>query len=444
MLLRIAIGIALFFLATGTSRLVPSTYSVQIGVAVYIRADGSVDPSTAPIMRDGDRYTLVGNIASDSHGIRIEKSDVTVNGAGYLLEGLGGEDTLGISLVEKTNVTIRNFRIKNFSKAIYLYFCSNCNIIGNTIANTTSGIELIFSPSCYVRENMATNNADGIILVGSSDCSFRLNNVSGNTHCGVYLVDSSSNRFYENTAVNNSGGIISKNSPDCIFQENNLADNGGWGISLGGSSQYVHRNLILNNVYGIMLSSRHFSIQENNITSNGVYGIRLDFSFNGSIQRNTILGSTYGIYLSLSANNTIVHNNLLNNSQQVYVEMDRWGNAWNNGYPSGGNYWGDYSGADLCYGPHQNETGSDGIGDLPYAIDETNQDNYPLMNAMLPVVGDVNGDDTVDTLDCEMVAFAFGSRPNDLNWKPNVDINGDELVDIFDLVVVSVHFGETS
>jgi hypothetical protein len=58
---------------------------------------------------------------------------------------------------------------------------------------------------------------------------------------------------------------------------------------------------------------------------------------------------------------------------------DGYTNVWDNGYPSGGNYWSDYNGTDLLLGSGQNETGSDGIGDTPYVIDANNRDNYPLM-----------------------------------------------------------------
>lgn len=50
------------------------------------------------------------------------------------------------------------------------------------------------------------------------------------------------------------------------------------------------------------------------------------------------------------------------------------------GYPSGGNYWSDYSGVDEKSGPNQDLSGSDGIGDTPYVIDENNTDHYPLIN----------------------------------------------------------------
>jgi len=54
-------------------------------------------------------------------------------------------------------------------------------------------------------------------------------------------------------------------------------------------------------------------------------------------------------------------------------------NVWDNGYPSGGNYWSDCAGVDLFSGPYQNETGCDGIGDISYVIDGNSRDNYPLM-----------------------------------------------------------------
>jgi len=56
---------------------------------------------------------------------------------------------------------------------------------------------------------------------------------------------------------------------------------------------------------------------------------------------------------------------------------------WDDGYPSGGNYWSDYNGTDFHWGPDQSKMGSDGIGDTQYVIDEyivVNQDNYPLVH----------------------------------------------------------------
>jgi len=101
-------------------------------------------------------------------------------------------------------------------------------------------------------------------------------------------------------------------------------------------------------------SSNYNSISGNNITANNVDGIRL-----------------YS-----SSSNSIFRNNFVNNAQQVYSSDSV--NTWDDGYPSGGNYWSDYNGTDLYSGPYQNITGSDGIGDTPYIIDGNNRDRYPF------------------------------------------------------------------
>ncbi len=89
-------------------------------------------------------------------------------------------------------------------------------------------------------------------------------------------------------------------------------------------------------------------------------------------------GSSTGIGSDSSDNNAVYHNNLITNTQQV--ALNGGSNMWDNGYPSGGNYWSDYNGTDYYCGPYQNETGSDGIGDVPYVIDANNVDHYPLMH----------------------------------------------------------------
>lgn len=83
---------------------------------------------------------------------------------------------------------------------------------------------------------------------------------------------------------------------------------------------------------------------------------------------NNVTGNVYGITLQGCYNNTLF-NNVFNNTQNWYSVSADLVNFWDNG--AVGNYWSNYNGTD-----HN----SDGIGDLPYVINENNQDNYPLMN----------------------------------------------------------------
>jgi len=63
----------------------------------------------------------------------------------------------------------------------------------------------------------------------------------------------------------------------------------------------------------------------------------------------------------------------------VYFFDSGYANVWDDGYPSGGNYWSNYTDVDLSSGAYQNVTGSDGIGDALHIMDANNTDNYPLM-----------------------------------------------------------------
>jgi parallel beta-helix repeat protein len=133
---------------------------------------------------------------------------------------------------------------------------------------------------------------------------------------------------------------------------------------------------------GIMLmwSCGSNSVIENEITSN-TFGIWLwdlyPYNSNNSISANNITNNGVGITLIDASGNIIYNNNFINNKPQVSSSQSA--NAWDAGYPSGGNYWSDYNGMDCYSGPYQNVTGGDGIGDTPYVIDANNTDHYPLM-----------------------------------------------------------------
>jgi len=116
--------------------------------------------------------------------------------------------------------------------------------------------------------------------------------------------------------------------------------------------------------------------------------IRLEGGGFHSMVDNTITDSQVGVWITESSHdNRIYHNNFLNNKYSVFGAEDAtYVTQWDNGYPSGGNYWSNYDGADIYSGVYQNETGSDGIGDTPYVFVVGNEtlftDKYPLMDTV--------------------------------------------------------------
>jgi parallel beta-helix repeat protein len=160
---------------------------------------------------------------------------------------------------------------------------------------------------------------------------------------------------------------------------------GGNGLSLISISDATIRNTNVQGFYyGIFLApASQNTISGNNITTNDI-GIALVSSsdYNNIAGNNIEQNNVYGIYVDSSSNNNIYRNNFADNLQQVSTSYST--NIWDHGYLAGGNYWSDYSEPDFYSGPYQNETGSDGIGDVPYEIDVSNVDHYPLVG---PYVG---------------------------------------------------------
>ena len=141
---------------------------------IYIRSDGSVE-GTDKIQRDGNVYTLTGNI---SGGIQVQKSYIVIDGAGYTVQGNGDVGGRGIDLSnnrgsdpsrpEISNVTVKNLRIVNFDRGIENVNTNDNTIIGNYIADCFTGINIGGSPNnVLIKNNTIANNVNGISIAYS-------------------------------------------------------------------------------------------------------------------------------------------------------------------------------------------------------------------------------------------------------------------------------------
>jgi len=335
--------------------LLTSTYNIRTVKGewtgtVYIRADGGINPQTAPIKRDGDMYIFTNSIFGE---IYVERNDIVIYGNGFMVEGYWSPGVMlfrpiyGFTLLAVRNVTICNTCIKNFSTAI---------LVKN-------------SSEIIIRENNITENECGIEIESSFDNNILKNEIYKNEY-GIILTDSSINRVFENhVSKNNIVGVYLCNSSNIGISQNDITENGN-GI-------YLHK-------------SSSASIDENSILRNKC-GIYFELSCDNTIIANEVTNNSHGIFFIESSNNIFYHNDFINNTKQVYDcswEDPYYNpsiNIWDYGYGYGfdyflyGNYWSDYIGIDEKRGPHQDQPGPDFVGDMPYVIDDNNIDHYPLM-----------------------------------------------------------------
>jgi len=199
-------------------------------------------------------------------------------------------------------------------------------------------------------------NCASILLSG-----FRITN----SRFGVYVESSSNISIVDNEICNNNWGIYICDSTDYTEISHNLIHDNWHMASEENPSLYVSPSLQvlpMETAYsggGIILdsTSAHTNVFDNQLSNNNL-----------------------GIQIRVNcSDNLIYHNDFLNNIRKVF---DKGGsNAWDNGYPSGGNYWSDYFSPDNFHGPSQDLAGGDGIGDTPYNIPGgDHQDRYPYIN----------------------------------------------------------------
>jgi hypothetical protein len=145
---------------------------------IYIRTDGSIDPPTAPIQRDGDVYTFTEDAFAR---IYVQKNNIVIDGAGYTLRGpyngtatdiwiLGqGPDqptngtlvpwVIGLDLggADVNGLTIKNLNIKNFSIGMYIWTENNV-MIGNTVSENIVGVLLSGCNNVITRNYIGEND----------------------------------------------------------------------------------------------------------------------------------------------------------------------------------------------------------------------------------------------------------------------------------------------
>jgi len=339
-------------------------------------------------------YFTIRNVTifETTNGIKLENTN-----KGTLISNmLSNNIESGLYMVNCVNNTIsRNQLINNGMQGVYLFLnCINNRILGNTIKNDGTNLQ---NTGIYLEDFCDDNDILGNIICDNNDNGI------------VFYDNCKKNVVYNNTIKNtittqqDFGIRVESNSDHNIISQNIIEDLNNYGIRLMTSDNTtILNNKIMNSGFGIyMLLTLQSNIISNTI-SGGSTAILMSAGDQGKINSNFINNTgNNGILIILNSNDNEFHDNIIkdninygvyiedpsdsNNifyknsfiSNRVHIIDNGTANFWNNTVI--GNYWDNYSGADLNY---------DNIGDTPFSIAGSAHanDSLPIVDHGAPII----------------------------------------------------------
>ena len=316
-------------------------------------------------------------LENNEMGIRIFNSNISIS-------SINMDDDTGIYSAN-SYLQLKNFKIAGIT---------SMNSVGSTvimengsIENSSDGIISNSSTIKLIKINM-WNNVNGINSTESTlyveKCNFSGNKNNIASSCHIFM--NSSYFSYNDVALS-----LMKGEAEILLSEFYSNGNGVWaeeakisiinstfhenenGVIINSSLSVIYNGKYFNNTVAIKINGSHNIINGTPLHHNK-YAVIL-YGENNTVANNSIWKNLYGL-LSYGEKNVIYHNNFISNTENA---RDYGNNMWNVSYPIGGNYWDDYAGEDYLSGKGQNESGSDGIGDIPQHF-YGNVDYYPLMD----------------------------------------------------------------
>jgi parallel beta-helix repeat protein len=306
--------------------------------AFIIKSDGTVDPATAPIQRDGDIYTFTDNIGG--YTIRVERDNITLDGGGYTLRGNitldGGEytprgyaDPVGIYLMNRQGVTVRNMKISGFTYGIEVFSfvgaSSNNRLENNVVTDSYYGVYISSSQFNVLRNNRLKDNTHNLGVSDNVQVSPEVPNIYVNDIDSSNTVDDKPVVYWVNKqdemVPSDAGYVALINCSNMTVQNLDLAHNGQGILLICTNNSLVTKNHISHADSGIFFyKSSNLIITENNLENNGVCIDARRISDN-NISSNTMTRSESGISLVAgpSQNNIIAGNSITDTSSGMYI-----------------------------------------------------------------------------------------------------------------------------
>ena len=324
-----------------------------VTVAVLLLLAAST--TSSPISATNGTLNIMNNttLTEDHSGnIVIGASNVTLDCNGHSITGQASG--IGISLTNRTDVTVKNCHVTNFLIG-FVVFASNDNTLTDNLAEgNETGIALNQADGNTLVGNVASHNTgDGINLFDSSENNvlegntansnttngFSLNlgavgnildgNVANNNLIGFFLVSSSYNTLKGNTANSNTHGFfLAEGAVGNILDGNVANDNLDNGINLNqADGNSIEGNEVNGNgLNGISLRVSNRNVIKGNTVTGTPVGDGIDFnteSVGNDVHHNIFDGNRRGIKVYRNSDNNLIHHNTVTASVREGIRIGR-------------------------------------------------------------------------------------------------------------------------
>lgn len=324
-------------------------------------AFGAAQPITAPVViTSPGTYELTEDARglTDVYGIKIECSDVVLDGQGHFLGGDLRDKSVGVYVNKYggsiTNVTVKNLKLEDWNSAVSYQYVKGQEGDRNEVTNLDiidclTGIHIEYSDVIQLVDNMIR------------DCSTAIN------------IEQNSNMvtLTKNNVKDNGAGILVANTVDVSLSDNNVNSCDVYGIEVTDSSG--------------------FSMVKNSVSDNKYAALKIENSRDSTITDNNFSKTETGpvVVIGNGVTGADIYNNYFGSVENISVDEISSDITWNTtlevgvnilgGPYMGGNYWGSAPGLEGYSDTVDDEDGF-GIGDKPYEINSYNIDYLPLTN----------------------------------------------------------------
>ncbi|MFD1585540.1 right-handed parallel beta-helix repeat-containing protein [Halorientalis brevis] len=243
-------------------------------------------------------YELSANVSAPANDtcIRIESSDVVLDGQGQTITGTNGENATGTGILVSAseggdlleNVTVRNVHVANWGTGVTYRDVTDSTLSSVTVTDSQNGLTVTESSQITIQNTSATDNEDGVLTRDVTDSTFHDTTVANNEGTGLYT----SNDFDGNRLVNTTA-----------------RENGETGIRIGPAwnTEFVNTTTSSNGGDGLtMLDSGRVEMSHLTATDNGETALSLTAVAGARFENVTVQNNTGAVYAAVESRNVTV------------------------------------------------------------------------------------------------------------------------------------------